>query len=241
MNESLQSNLSYLGLTAIHSRYDELERLALKKKLSPAAFFEELVAEEASARRERSVRRRIKAARFPAIKTLDDFRWAPPLVIDRELVQHLFTLKFLEKHHNASFLGGNGVGKTHLLIALGHHACQKGYNVRFESAIKIINTLKNAQLTDNFLRVMKGYTSPELLCIDELGFLPIDQEGGNLLFQVISERYETGSTAITSNLAYQDWPKVFNRDKTLVSAMLDRLLHHCDSIIMEGPSFRTER
>ena len=241
MNDRLQNHLHYLGLTRIKAQYDELERLAVRKKLSPAAFFEELIADEVAARQERSVQRRIKNAHFPVIKTLEDFRWSAPLAIDRDLVQYLFTLKFLDGHRNICFLGGNGIGKTHLLIALGYQACQKGYNVRFESAVKIINTLKGAQLTGNFLRAMKTYTAPELLCIDELGFLPIDQDGGNLLFQVISERYETGSIAITSNLAYTDWPKVFNKDAAMVSAMLDRLLHHCDTVLLEGPSFRTER
>ncbi|HQL08600.1 IS21-like element helper ATPase IstB [Oligosphaera ethanolica] len=239
MDKILDDNLAYLGLTQIQKQYDALEKAAATKRLAPAAFFAELVACEVATRRERAAQRRVRAAHFPVIKTLDTFKWSIPTLINRELIQYLFTLKFIDERRNVGLLGKSGVGKTHLLTALGYNACLKGYNVRFESAIAIINNLKNAQTNGSFLRILRNYTAPELLCIDEIGFLPIDQEGGNLLFQVISQRYETGSTAITSNLDYDQWTSVFNNDAAMVSALLDRLLHHCDSILIDGPSVRT--
>lgn len=121
------------------------------------------------------------------------------------------------------------LGKTHLAVALAVKACSKGYSVLFSPAVDIINTLSAAAVVNSLDRVLKKYTLPKVIVIDELGYLPIDKQGANLLFQVISKRYETGSIILTDNRAFKDWPKVFNNDSTVISAVLDRLLHHSES------------
>ncbi|BBO87145.1 ATP-binding protein [Desulfosarcina ovata] len=139
---------------------------------------------------------------------------------------------------NVIFLGGVGLGKTHLASALGYEACLKGYTVLFATAIDVINTLSAAQAAGRMKQELKKYIRPSLLILDELGFLPIDKTGADLLFQVISQRYEQGPIVITSNRAFKDWPEIFNNDSTLTSAILDRLLHHADTILIQGKSYR---
>jgi DNA replication protein DnaC len=129
-------------------------------------------------------------------------------------------------------------GKTHLATALGYTACLQGYSVLFASAIDVINTLAAAKSAGRLKAELKKYTKPALLILDELGYLPIDKTGADLLFQVISLRYEQGAIIITSNRAFKEWPVIFNHDSTLTSAVLDRLLHHADTVIIEGKSFR---
>jgi DNA replication protein DnaC len=121
---------------------------------------------------------------------------------------------------------------------LGYTACLQGYSVLFSSAIDVINTLSAAKTSGRLKQELKKYTKPALLILDELGYLPIDKAGADLLFQVISLRYEQGSMMITSNRAYKEWPKIFNNDSTLTSAILDRLLHHAETVVIEGKSFR---
>ena len=136
------------------------------------------------------------------------------------------------------YLGGVGLGKTHLSIALGYEACLRGYHVLFTSAIDVINTLTVAKSTGRLKQEIQNYAKPSLLIMDELGYLPIDKSGADLLFQVMSSRYEKGSTLINSNRAFKDWPKIFNNDNTLTAALLDRLLHHADTVVIEGKSYR---
>jgi len=187
---------------------------------------------------EGAVARRIKAARFPVIKTLDSFRWDWPQKINRLQVQDLFRLDFIKDHANVIFLGLVGLGKTHLATALGHAACQKRLSVRFATAIDVVNTLHAAQQNGTLKRELRSFTSPVLLILDELGYLPIDQRGADLLFQVISARYERGSIVLTTNKAFKHWPTIFNNDSTIASAVLDRLLHHAHTVVIEGQSFR---
>jgi DNA replication protein DnaC len=197
-----------------------------------------LIDGEIALRHDRSIQRRIHLARFPVIKTLDQFNWTWPKAINRLQVQNLFALQFVKNKSNVIFLGGVGLGKSHLASALGYTACLKGHSVLFATAIDVINTLTAAQSAGRLKQELKKYTKPELLILDELGYLPIDKTGADLLFQVISLRYEQGALAITSNRAFKDWPEIFNNDATLTSAMLDRLLHHAETIVIEGKSYR---
>lgn len=135
-------------------------------------------------------------------------------------------------------MGTVGIGKTHLATALGYAACLEGHSVLFANAINVINELSAAQKSGALKSQLKKYLTPQLLILDELGYLPIDQHGADLLFQVISQRYERGSIALTTNKAYKQWPSIFNNDSTITSAVLDRLLHHAETIVIEGGSYR---
>lgn len=237
-NSPLDQHLKYLKLPFMREQHHPLAEQAVKDGWSHEDYLEKLVDGEAALRKDRSIQRRIRMARFPVIKTLDQFNWTWPKKINRLQVQQLFGLQFVKKTSNVIFLGGVGVGKTHLASALGYAACLEGYPVLFTTAVDVINTLSAAQAAGTMKQTLKKYTRPSLLILDELGFLPIDKAGADLLFQVFSLRYEQGALAITSNRAFKDWPEIFNNDSTLTSAILGRLLHHAETILIEGKSYR---
>ena len=171
-------------------------------------------------------------------KTLEEFQWSWPRNINRPQIQNLFRLAFIAAHTNVVLIGNVGLGKTHLSIALGHAACLNGHSVLFTTAIDIVNTLAAAQAAGRLKRELARYLKPALLVVDELGYLPIDKHGADLLFQIISQRYERAPMVITTNRAYKHWSQIFNNDSTLTSAILDRVLHHAETVIIEGKSFR---
>ena len=238
IQSDLGANLSLLNLSFMENNFDPLAHQAAKRGWSHVDYLSALVHGEASLRRDRSIERRIRLARFPVKKTLDQFQWSWPTMVNRAAVQNLFRLKFIEEKSNVVFLGPVGVGKTHLATALGYAACLQGKSVLFAPAIDVINTLSVAQAANRLKSELKKYVAPSTLILDELGYLPIDKHGADLLFQIISLRYEQGSLIITSNRAYKHWPQIFNNDSTLTSALLDRLLHHAETIVIEGRSFR---
>jgi len=237
-NRRLDEHLKYLKLPFIREHYQGLATQAAEKQLPHIDYLEQLADGEAGLRRDRSIQRRIRQARFPVIKTLDQFNWSWPKKLNRLQVKNLFRLQFIPDKANVIFLGGVGLGKSHLAVALGYQACLEGHSVLFATAIDVINTLAAAQTAGRLKTELKKYTRPAVLILDELGFLPIDKAGADLLFQVISQRYEQGPLVITSNRAFKDWPEIFNNDSTLTSAILDRLLHHAETVIVEGKSFR---
>jgi DNA replication protein DnaC len=212
---------------------------ATRKKLPYPEFLARLVEGEAQAKQDRSRERRVKLAKFPYLKTLNDFNWSWPTSVDQVLVKSLFRLDFLEKKENIIFLGGVGLGKTHLSIALGHRACLNGHSVLFTQAIDVVNTLVAAHSAHRLKQELRRYQSPDLLILDELGYLPIDKRGTDLLFQVVSSRYENGSIILTTNRPYKRWAEIFNNDATVTSALLDRLLHHATTVQLTGKSYRT--
>ena len=234
----LSANLTYLKLPFIREHYQSLAAQAAEKQLPYIDYLEQLADGEAAHHRDRFIQRRIQQARFPVIKTLEQFNWSWPKKINRLQVKNLFRLQFIPDKANVIFLGGVGVGKTHLASALGYQACIEGHSVLFATTIDVINTLSAAQSTGRMKAELKKYSRPAVLILDELGFLPIDKAGADLLFQVISQRYEQGAIVITSNRAFKNWPEIFNNDSTLTSAILDRLLHHAETVLIEGKSFR---
>jgi len=234
----VEHHLSYLKLAFMAQHYTELATQAAQKMWPHVDYLARLVEGEAHLRRDRATQSRIRLARFPVIKTLEQFRWDWPTRINRLQVQNHFHLEFIKAKANLVLLGGVGLGKTHLATALGYTACLQGYSVLFASAIDVINTLAAAKNMGRLKVELKKYTKPALLILDELGYLPIDKTGADLLFQVISLRYEQGAIVITSNRAFKEWPKIFNNDSTLTAAILDRLLHHAETVIIEGKSFR---
>lgn len=237
-HSQLDQHLRYLKLPFIREHYQDLAAQAARKNWTHVDYLDNLLSGEAALRQDRSIDRRIRMARFPLIKTLDQFNWSWPKKINRLQVQNLFRLNFVQDKSNVIFLGGVGLGKTHLASALAYAACLKNHTVLFATAIDLINTLAAAHRQGRMKQELKKYTRPDLLIIDELGFLPIDKKGADLLFQVISLRYEQGALVITSNKAFKDWPEIFNNDATLTSAILDRLLHHAETVLIEGKSYR---
>lgn len=238
MNTILTDNLNYLKLTHIPTILDEYITQADQRELSKLDFFHELIQAEVDAKQERAIARRIKAARLPYVKTLDTFKFHHPRSINADQVKHLFRLDFLEQKENVIFCGSVGMGKTHLAIALGHAACTNGARVLFTTAVDIINRLTSAQKVGELATRLKTFTRPDLLIMDELGYCPIDKHGADMLFQVISARYERTSTIITTNRAYKEWQITFNNDPTVTSAILDRVLHHSHTVVIEGTSYR---
>jgi DNA replication protein DnaC len=236
--DDLQDLLKLLSLPFMRDNFEPLADQAAKSSWPHLDYLGALARGEAALRRDRCLERRIRQARFPVLKTLEQFRWSWPTLINRPLVQNLFRLKFVEQKANVIFLGGVGLGKTHLAISLGYAACLQGKSVLFTSAIDVINSLSIAQSANRLKAELKKYLAPSLLILDELGYLPIDKRGADLLFQIISLRYEQGSLIITSNRAYKHWPQIFNNDSTLTSAILDRLLHHAETVMIEGKSYR---
>ena len=234
----LDNNLNYLKLPFMADNYDSLAGHAANEQWGHVQYLTKLIEGESDQRRDRATQRRVRQARLPVIKTMDQFQWTWPKKINRQQVQNFFRLKFIEDKANIIFLGGVGLGKTHLATALAYDACLKGYSVLFATAIDVINNLSAAQAAGNFHKELRKYLKPSVLALDELGYLPIDKVGADLLFQVISHRYERGAMIVTSNRAFKQWPEIFNNDSTLTSAILDRMLHHAETAVIEGKSYR---
>lgn len=234
----LEDQLLQMRLGYIRENYGDLARKAAEQQRSHVDYLAQVIDGEFTMRDVRSTERRIRNARFPVIKTLDEFQWSWPKKINRMQIQNLFRLDFIATHTNAVMIGNVGLGKTHLSIALGRAACLAGHSVLFTTAVDIINTLAAAKSVGQLKRDIRRYVRPTVLIVDELGYLPIDKLGADLMFQVISQRYERAPTVFTTNRAYKHWPQIFNNDSTLTSAILDRVLHHVDTVIIEGKSFR---
>ena len=236
--ERVQEQLTYLKLPFIREHFEPLAKEAAQAHWGHVDYLAGLVEGEALDRQQRAIGRRIRLARFPVIKTLESFQWTWPRKINRLQVQNLFRLKFVEDKANVIILGGVGLGKTHLATALGYAACLKGHSVLFATAVDVINTLAAAQNAGRLKQELNKYLKPTLIILDEIGYLPIDKTGADLLFQIISKRYEQGAIVLTSNRVFKKWPEIFNNDSTLTSALLDRLLHHAETVLIEGKSYR---
>lgn len=234
----LTQQLKALYLSFVAEQYQPLADEAARQQWTPVQYLARLIEGETQRRHDRQIVRRVAAARFPVIKTLEQFNWTWPKKINQAQGHNLFRLAFLKDKASVVFIGGVGLGKTHLATALGHAACLQGHAVLFTTAIEALNTLSAAQAQGRLKAELKKFLAPTLLLLDELGYLPIDKTGADLLFQIISGRYEKGSTVITTNQPYKNWARLFNNDSTITSAVLDRLLHHAETVLMEGKSYR---
>lgn len=234
----LNQHLDFLKLPYLRQHHVEFAQQAAERHWDHVDYLRRLIEGQYTERRQRLVDRRLKAARFPVLKTLEQYQWDWPKKINRLQVQNLFRLDFIKQRANVVFLGTVGVGKTHLATALGYAAAQEEHSVLFADAISVINDLAAAQKRGLLKRQLRKYLRPEVLLLDEIGYLPIDQHGADLLFQVISQRYERGSLIVTTNKPFKQWASIFNNDATIASAVLDRLLHHAETVVIEGPSFR---
>ena len=238
LHEQLRRDLEYLKLTTVVEIYEEILDESARKKWSTLQTLAYLVAHEATVRGERALGNRIKRARLPKQKTLEDYDFTFPSRISKQKILRIFDCDFVDRHGNAVFVGTQGTGKTHLLTALGYVACQKGISVRFTRAIDMINELTAAQIGGTLGKALRVYTNPSLLLLDELGYLPVDKRGADLMFQVVAARYEVGSIVITTNRAFKDWGAIFDVDNTLATALIDRLMHHGEAVVIQGKSFR---
>lgn len=234
----LTQAMSELALTWMRDNHEiELAEAARNNRTAHDLLLR-LTRGELDARHTRAVTRRIKEAKLNSIRTLDNFDFSWPAKINREQVRHLFTLSFIKQAANVVLIGGVGLGKTHLACALAAEACKQRLPVLFTSAVDIVNNLAEARHHNTLTGAIRRYARPKLMVIDELGYLPLDKVGAELLFQVFCARYETASTVITTNRAYKDWAKTFANDSTITSAVLDRITHHCETILIEGRSYR---
>ena len=238
---TLDAQLLYLRLPAIRRHALDLSRQAANEGWDHLRYLSHLIEVEARTRYDKSAQRRVRQARFPVLKNLDTFDWNWPKKIPRETIESFLTLRFLERKENLLFFGNPGLGKTHLATAIGYAAALAGKNVLFANAIDVVNRLQGALATHSMPSALRQYNNPDLLILDELGYLPLDQQGGDLLFQVVSSRYERASIILTTNKVPAQGPSTFNNDSALASAILDRLSHHCHSIVLEGESYRTRK
>lgn len=236
--DDLRQRLDELKLAWMRDHVEELLGQAAAGQWPQARFLSRLLEGEAALRQTSARARRIKDAGFPVLKTLEQFDFTWPTKINRQAVQNLFRLRFIHDKACAILLGGVGLGKSHLAVALAHAACEAGFRVRFTTAIGMVNALGAAHAAGRFAAELKKYTRPQLLLVDELGHLPVDKRGAELLFQVFSERYERGAVIVTTNKAFKHWPSILNNDSALTSALLDRVLHHSETIVIEGKSYR---
>lgn len=188
-------------------------------------------------RERRATERRIRQARFPVSKSLDTFDFLAIPSLNKALVLELARGDYIDRRENLLALGNSGTGKTHIALALGLAACQKGYRVRFTTAAALVHELIEAKDEKRLLRYQKQMAGYQLLIVDELGFVPLSKSGAELLFETFSQRYERGSTLVTSNLPFDQWTEVLQSER-LTGALLDRLTHHVHILEMNGESYR---
>ena len=235
--ERLQTALNGLGLKAVEARLESLLEQASKKEPSYADFMDELLSCEVDARRSRYLRARLQLAHLPFLKNFEQFDFGFQPFIDEQQIQELRSLRFIHEASNVVFLGPPGVGKTHLSVALAEAAIQSGFGAYFMTAHDLVTDLGRAYREGRLDRRMRVYLAPKVLIIDEMGYLPLDDMGATIFFQLVSARYERGSIILTSNKSYGDWGSIFG-DPIIATAILDRLLHHSTTINIRGESYR---
>jgi DNA replication protein DnaC len=234
----LDRDLAELKLLEIARAYREVLDEAARKGSSMLEVLGVLIGLEAANRQQRALQRRLAAARLPKRKTLEEYDFTFPKRVAKAAIVRLFDCDFIERHGCAVFIGPTGTGKSHLVTALGSAAAEHGYSVRYTRVVDLINHLTTAQINGLLGKALKGYVRPSLLLLDELGYLPIDKRGADLLFQVVAARYETGSIVLSTNRPFREWGVLFDVDNTLATALIDRLMHHGEALLIQGPSYR---
>ena len=241
MNEApnllLAEHLKKLKLPTVLREYEKQARHCAAQNKGHVPYLSRLIELELIDRERRMVERRIKDAKFPAPKSLDSFDFKAIPALNKVQVLDLARCGWIERRENVIALGPSGTGKTHVALGLGLLACQKGLSVRFITAAALVHELIEARDEKRLLRLQKQMLAPKLLIIDELGFVPLSKTGAELLFELISQRYERSWTLITSNLPFEEWTETFGSER-LTGALLDRLTHHVSILEMNGESYR---
>lgn len=235
--ERVREQLKHLSLHTMADIFEKEAEKAAKSQMSYTAFLARLADEEVANKTDRSINARITKAHFPAIKTLEsfDFNFQPSLPVAQ--IKELAEMGFLAQSYNVLFIGPPGSGKSHLSIALGVKACAQRKRVLFTSATGLLDQLVAATVSHSLQKMLDIIGRLDLLIIDELGYMPIDSQRGNLFFQMVSRRYEKGSIILNTNKSFDRWGEMFG-DDVIASAILDRLLHYCHIIPTNGPSYR---
>ena len=233
----LQHHLKELRLPTFLREYDRMAAQCAAEGVDHPDYLLRLSELELIDRHHRMVERRIKAARFPTVKSLDTFDFLAIPSVNKQLVTRLAVCEYVERRENVIAMGNSGTGKTHMALGLGLAACQRGLSVGFTTAAALVNELMEARDERRLLNFQKRLSRLQLLIIDELGFVPLSKTGAELLFEVFSQRYERGSVLVTTNLPFDEWTEVFGSER-LTGALLDRLTHHVHIIEMNGESYR---
>jgi DNA replication protein DnaC len=233
----LAHHLKALKLPTFLREYDKLARQCATEGVDHTGYLLRLADLELVERERRLVERRIRQARFPAVKSLDSFDFAAIPSLNKLLVLELARCEYVERRENVIALGNSGTGKTHVALGFGLAACQKGLSVGFTTAAALVHELLEARDERRLLRLQKQLAAYRLLIIDELGYVPLSATGAELLFEAFSQRYERGSVIVTSNLPFDEWTSVFGSER-LTGALLDRLTHHVHILELNGESYR---
>jgi DNA replication protein DnaC len=236
----LEHHLKALRLPTMLREYDRVARQCAVEDVDYPRYLLRMTELELLDRERRAIERRIRQARFPVTKSLDSFDFLAMPTLNKAMVLELSRCEFLGRNENVLLLGNSGTGKTHIALALGLSACQHGHRVRFTTASALVSELIEARDEKKLLRFQKQIASYELLIVDELGFVPLSKTGAELLFEMLSQRYERGSTMVTSNLPFAEWTEVLGSER-LTGALLDRLTHHVHILEMNGDSFRLKQ
>ncbi|SFD32388.1 DNA replication protein DnaC [Devosia psychrophila] len=236
----LGHHLKQLKLPTILREYDKVATQCARDGVDHPRYLLRLVELELIDRERRMVERRIRQARFPATKSLDTFEFTAMPSLNKMLVLELARCEYVLARQNIIALGNSGTGKTHIALALGLAACQKGLSVTFTTAAALVHNLMEARDERRLLKTQRELQAVKLLIVDELGYVPLSPTGAELLFEVLSQRYEHGSTVVTSNLPFEDWTSVLGSER-LTGALLDRLTHHVHILTMNGDSYRLKQ
>ncbi len=233
----LGHHLKKLKLPTFLKEYDKVARQCAADGVDHVRYLLRLSELELIDRERRLIEPRIKAARFPTVKSLDSFDFKGIPSLNKSLVLELARCAYIERRENVIALGPSGTGKTHIALGLGLAACQQGLSVGFTTAAALVHELMEARDEKRLLRLQKQLARYNLLIVDELGFVPLSKTGAELLFEIFSQRYERGATFVTSNLPFDEWTEVFGSER-LTGALLDRLTHHVHILEMNGDSYR---